>query len=96
MDVGYRPESAVGVGTPVSRPHHSCLLKSGDLEMAILRYPEALLDFDKAIANAQKYDRTYNLPWDRARRLELLLRMGLWDEVASGCAGLFRKCQTKI
>ena len=59
------------------------------IEMEILRYPEALMDFDQAIANAQKYERTYNLPWDRARRLELLLRMGRWDEAASGCAGLF-------
>ena len=60
----------------------------GTMEMATLRYPEALMDFDKAIANAQKYERTYNVPWDRARRLELLLYMGLWDEVASGCSGL--------
>lgn len=36
----------------------------------------------------KKYERTYNLPWDRARRLKLLLRMGRWDEAASGSAGL--------
>ena len=58
------------------------------IEMELLRYPEALMDFDQAIANAQKYERTYNLPWDRVLRLGLLLRMGRWDEAASGCAGL--------
>ena len=58
------------------------------VEMEILRYPEALMDFNQAIAIAQKYERTFNLPWDRALRLELLWRMGRWDEAASGWAGL--------
>ena len=60
----------------------------GWMEAECLRYSSAIADYDMAIAYGQKYDRTFDLPFEMAWRLEILSRMGRWEEAAAGCAAL--------